>query len=110
MNRRVSSGIGLVEVLFVVLVMGLLAAAMIPRWVYSSEAKTGECQANVTILNAELDIYSDKHGGRLPATVDGFARSVEADKDRFPNGLPKCPYGRPYEYDSASGRVVAHTH
>jgi hypothetical protein len=39
-----------------------------------------------------------------------LAKFIEADKERFPNGVPRCPYGRPYDYDPAGGCILAHRH
>jgi type II secretory pathway pseudopilin PulG len=103
-------GIALPEVLFAILILGLLAAAVIPKWVYSSDTKVGECKANVALLNAEIDRYADSRGGRAPAGQDEFTRIVAQDRARFPSGLPACPYDRPYEYDPATGHVVTHRH
>jgi type II secretory pathway pseudopilin PulG len=110
MTCRTGRGISLVEVLLVLLVLGLAAAAAIPRMVYSSESKGDECAANVALMNARLDAYYAKTGGRMPADQAEFNRLILSDTEKFPNGLPKCPCGRPYEYDRATGHVIAHQH
>jgi len=110
MGWGVRRGIGLVEVLFVLLVVGLLVAAAIPRFVYSSDAKAEECRANVALINAKLDNHLAAHGLKKPADGEEFLRLLTTDKDCFPNGLPKCPYGRPYQYDPDSGQVTVHRH
>ena len=110
MTRRTAGGIALVEVLLVLLVLGLVAAAAIPQLVYSSESKGDECAANVALLNNRLDAYYAKTGGKLPADQAEFNRLIAADAEKFPNGVPKCPCGRSYEYDPDTGHVIAHQH
>ena len=110
MTCRIGRGISLVEVLLVLLVLGLVAAATIPRMVFSSESKGDECAANVALLNVRLDTYYAKTGGRMPADQAGFNRLILSDTEKFPNGVPKCPYGRPYDYDPDTGHVIAHQH
>ena len=108
MARR--NGIPLAEILFAVLVVGLLAAVAIPPIVYSSDARTAECKANVQLLSAAVEHYAAQHHGRTPASQKEFERILAAEKE-WPSGrLPKCPYGRPYRYDPATGRVVGHQH
>jgi prepilin-type N-terminal cleavage/methylation domain-containing protein len=110
MLRRAGHGITLPEVLMVILILGLLAATIIPRFVYSSEAKSEECIANVTLMNARLDQCFSKGAGRSPENASDFERLVATDRDVFPCGMPRCPYARPYQYDPASGHIVAHQH
>jgi len=110
MDNRADRGISLPEVLFTVLVLGLVAAAVVPQAVYSSDVRTTECKANVTLLNTKIDCWVAEHDGRHPAGQGEFAWIVNKDKECFPGGLPRCPYGRPYAYDAATGRVVPHRH
>jgi type II secretory pathway pseudopilin PulG len=97
-------------VLLVVLILGLLAAAAIPNLVFSSEDRATECRANVSLLNASLEDHWARNGHQLLAGTAGLERLVEADKERFPKGMPKCPYGRPYDYDPATGHILPHKH
>jgi len=110
MSKRADKGISLPEVLFTILVLGLVAAAVVPQAVYSSGVRTTECQANVALLNAKIDRWVAEHDGRRPAGQGEFTWIVNKDKECFPDRLPKCPYGRPYAYDAATGHVVSHRH
>jgi len=106
-NRR---GITLLEVLLVLLILGLVAAAAIPHFVYSSEARVTECRSNAALLAAAIENYTAQLGGRAPASLVELHKFVDADKERFPKGMPRCPYGQPYEYDPASGHILTHSH
>jgi len=110
MARRGTRGVSLPEVLLVILILGLLAATVIPRFVYSGETRSRECRANVALLNAKIGLYFTRTSGRSPASADEFERLIAGDKDLLPKGLPKCPIGRPYDYDRATGRIVPHRH
>jgi prepilin-type N-terminal cleavage/methylation domain-containing protein len=110
MVRWGTRGITLLEVLLVLLILGLIAAAAIPSFVYSGEARVTECRSNAVLLNVALEHYTAQAGGRFPATEADFARFIDADKERFPKGMPRCPFGRPYDYDPASGSVLQHRH
>lgn len=103
-------GITLLEVLLVLLILGLVAAAAIPHFVYSGEARETECRSNVALLKAAIENYAAQSGGRPPAGRADLVKFVEADRERFPKGMPRCPYGRPYDYDPAAGCILAHRH
>jgi hypothetical protein len=92
----------------ILLILGLVAAAVIPRFVYSKETRTNECASSVMLMNARLDMHFAKTGVR--PTAAEIERLITADQDAFPHGMPKCPFGRPFEYDPATGHVIAHQH
>ena len=109
MRFRPRDGIALPEILMVILILGLVAATIIPRYVYSSEMKSAECRANIAHLNAVLDACVQK-GGKTPATEAEFDLLIVSDWEHFPSGIPKCPCGRPYEYNPATGHIIPHQH
>jgi type II secretory pathway pseudopilin PulG len=110
MARWDKKGITLLEVLLLLLILGLVAAAAIPSFVYSGETRVSECRSNIALLSAEIGHYAAQSGGGPPATMADLAKFIEADKERFPTGVPRCPYGRPYDYDPAGGCILAHRH
>jgi type II secretory pathway pseudopilin PulG len=103
------AGIALPEILMVILILGLVAATIIPRFVYSDETRSSECKSNVILLNAALDANARK-GGQSPSNDAEFNRLILSDREHFPSGLPRCPSSRPYEYDTATGHVILHAH
>jgi type II secretory pathway pseudopilin PulG len=110
MARWVAKGITLLEVLLLLLILGLVAAAAIPSFVYSGEARGTECRSNIALLCAEIENYTARTGGGPPATTADLVKFVSADKERFPKGMPRCPYSWPYDYDPASGSILPHRH
>jgi len=109
MGRWTESRVPLLEILFCLLVFGLLAGVAIPRLVYSDDPKAAECRANVGLLNQKIRCYARAHNGWTPADEAEF-RQLIADDPGLRGALPKCPYGEPYVFDPAGGRVVPHRH
>ena len=109
MGRWKESRVPLLEILFCLLVFGLMAAVAIPRLVYSDQPKGAECRANVELLNQTIGRYARVHNGWTPADEAEF-RQLVADDPGLRGALPKCPYGEPYVFDPAAGRVVPHRH
>jgi len=110
MSQHKNGSVPLAEVLFGLLILGLLAAVAIPPMVYSSDKRDAECQANVALLNSMVDRYAETHNGWGPKDRREFEKMVAADK-QLPSGtMPRCPYEQRYEYDPLTGHVVPHRH
>jgi len=110
MPSRKDSAIPLPEILFAALIMGLVTAVVIPPIVYSSDVRTAQCQANVTLLNAKIRLYADKHSGWTPPDRAALETMLASDKELLTGSHLKCPYGEPYRYDSTAGWIVEHRH
>ena len=78
----------LVEILFVIAVIGILAAIVIPRLMHSQvEAQEAACDANIANINTQVERwYFEK--GSWPAND---LSDIKADNNYFPNGIPVCP-------------------
>jgi len=77
----------LVELLVVVLILGALAFAAIPRISQSAHnAKKRACEANIRLLNSEIERYRVTNGAWPPNLW-----TIRGDKDLFPDGSPQCP-------------------
>ncbi len=96
----------LVELLVVVMILGALAAIAVPRMISgATNAKMRACETNVDLLNAQIELYyanEQKWPGRLNV--------VATDPNYFPDGVPECPFGTPYQYNTTTHRVSSHTH
>ena len=113
-NRR---GFTLVELVLVIIIIGVLGAAILPRFVGRTEqAKVARGTADIAAISLALDLY-ELDVGRYPEALEGLVAKdppsdfSEAAKAKWngpylKKGLPKDPWGRPYEYrrDSQHGQ------
>ena len=104
-----STDLPLAELLFCMLILGLVAAVAIPPMVYSGDTRAAECRANLRLLNRKIQEWADAHDGWPPADHDDFRRLIHNDRG-LRGHLPKCPFGEPYVYDPAAGHLVPHRH
>ena len=111
MGRTKRKGFTLIEVLLVVVILGLLAMVAIPRFVQSgTSAKTNACQANVSLMNSQIELYAVTHDNTYPADPVEFQSLILNNTEIFPDGAPVCPYGTAYVYNATTKRVTAHDH
>src|ERR671929_1921645 len=94
-SRRRERGMTLIEIMVVITILGLIAAAVAVNVVGQlSDAKIKQAKTDLHTLENCLDLYKvDK--GRYPTTEEGLAALVSAGKCK--SGL-KDPWGRDYVY------------
>jgi len=105
MNRVARKGFTLVEILIVVIILGILAAIVIPQFTEASgEARVSNLMTNLQTIRSQLLLYKTQHLETLPAaalgeTGDDFAAQMTqyTDVDGNVSALPDSdfPYG-PY--------------
>ena len=75
---RRNSGFTLVEILIVVIILGILAAIVIPQFTQaSSDAKMSSVVSDLQTLRSQIELYKIQHGDRSPDEDLGV--SGEAD-------------------------------
>lgn len=84
-NRR---GFTLVEALIVVVIIGVIAAVAIPKFLTARESANEEvCRSNLATLNSLISEWEVKNSKTIDTTGWGEVYST----NNFPDGLPKCP-------------------
>lgn len=102
-------GFSLLEVLLVVVILGVIAALVMPRMSGSADtAKSRVCNHNCGQINGTVERYRVLTGSWPAADLS----DIGADPAYFPEGLPTCPEsGAAYRLDTTGGsyRVLGHT-
>jgi general secretion pathway protein G len=74
---RAKSGFTLVEILIVVVILGILAAIVIPQFTdASTEAKTSSLCSDLQTMRSQIELYKIQHNDQLPGA--GAATFVQA--------------------------------
>ncbi|MBI5441886.1 MAG: prepilin-type N-terminal cleavage/methylation domain-containing protein [Deltaproteobacteria bacterium] len=69
-RRKTQGGFTLVELLIVVVIVGILAAIVIPQFGSSTaDAKTSTLQANLSEIRNAVEMYYHQHGAQYPGAV-----------------------------------------
>lgn len=108
MNYRTIRGFTLVEVMVVVVIIGILAALIVPKIMSRPEqARMVKAKQDIQILESALDLYK-LDNGRYPTTDQGLQALVNkpsADpvpfnwkSDGYIQDLPRDPWGESYQY------------
>ena len=108
-NKAGTSGFTLIELLIVMVIIGLLAAFVAPRFFGQEEkAKQRGAKGQIALLESALDTYR-LDVGSYPTTEQGLEalREQPAGVERWDGPyvrkeLPLDPWGRPYVYESPS--------
>ncbi len=105
--RGLRSAFTLVELMVVLLILGILAAAIVPNVVGKTDrAKRTKAQADIAVIESLLDqFYLDM--GRYPTTEEGLNAlyyAPEQDQEKWHGPYPKKPiskdpWGHEYVYE-----------
>jgi general secretion pathway protein G len=105
-TRKYSRGFTLVELMVVVVILGILAATIIPQFMGTThDAKVGAAKAHIAELESAVQRFY-VHMDRYPTADEGLKVLVESPtsddgkKWRGPyiNQLRDDPWGNPYQY------------
>ena len=105
--RRPAAGFSLIELLVVMVIIGLLAALVAPRFIRQEEkAKLKAARAQIELLGTALDTFR-LDVGRYPTSQEGLEAlrrqpgGVERwDGPYLKKDVPADPWGKPYVYRS----------
>jgi len=105
---REARGFTLIEIMVVVVILGILAAIVVPRVMdRPDEARITKAMQDIRTLESALNLYR-LDNFRYPTTDQGLQALVEApssgpEATQYPEGgymdrLPTDPWGNPYQY------------
>jgi len=90
MKKR--NGFTLVEILIVVVILGILAAIVIPQFSDASEeAKLSSLVSDLRTVRSQIQLYKFHHSGDLPGTVSGVSFEDSMTKYTEINGTLASP-------------------
>ena len=95
-KKRHQGGFALIELLVVMVIIGLLAALVVPKFFgHVDKAMQQDAQAQIELLGQALDLYRlEKH--KYPSTDEG----PKAIASYLKKEVPKDPWGSTYVYIS----------
>ena len=107
-QRRPCRGFTMLELVFAMAIVGILAATALPRFLgNSATTKKNTCYTLKGNIEVQTQLWY-RNKGTWPANNLG---DIGANASYFPEGLPQCPVdGSSYTVDATTHRVVGHTH
>jgi len=115
MSYQKTTGFTLIEVMVVVVILGILAAMIVPRIMSRPEqARMVKAKQDITAIQSALDLYK-LDNGFYPSTDQGLQALVQRPSstpvprdwksDGYLQELPVDPWGQPYQYTNENERA-----
>ncbi|MGA1979305.1 MAG: prepilin-type N-terminal cleavage/methylation domain-containing protein [Sedimentisphaerales bacterium] len=122
---RAKSGFTLVEILIVLVILGILAAIVIPQFTSAStEAKESALVSDLQAVRSQIELYKVQHNDNLPGVANGThiagggfasAMTTATDQDGNPGGrfgpyiqrIPDNPFSTAVGQENAVGTGTA---
>ena len=79
---RKNKGFTLVEILIVVVILGILAAIVIPQFSdASTQSKVSSCRSSLQSLRSQIQLYKIQHNDAPPTTAASFATQMTTETE-----------------------------
>lgn len=112
---RKIEGFTLIEVMVVVVILGILAAFIVPKIMTRPEqARELKAKQDILAIQNAMDLYK-LDNGRYPTTEQGLQALVVQptsspqplnwNKDGYLQKLPVDPWGEAYQYENNNGQI-----
>ena len=112
-HSRQSRGFTLAEIMLVVIIIGILASMVVPRFAGQTEkARMARAKADLAIIGQALDLYEldlghypdslEELAQREPPSKLGQEEAARWNGPYLKKGLPKDPWGQVYHYTKES--------
>lgn len=102
-------GFTLIELIMVIVILGILAAVAVPKFVdLSGSAQASACKANQGAIESAASMaYADSAAAGNAKFPDTAVIMASSGNPHFPTGkAPTCPSGGTYTYDPNNGTVT----
>lgn len=110
-RRRQPDAFTLVELLLVVVVLGILAAVVIPQFnTMAAESRESGLSADLATMRKAIELYQTQHDGAFPGRriIDQLTKRTDITGRISPDGA-YGPYVRQWPYNPADGKATIST-